>query len=109
MTIVGGNPESTLRFQTHVMSNLVHDEISELNSSMLFVVLLAILTLTPIVHLRRGKPVKDSQSGPLDDDQLFCLLAILMLFIGRVLRWRQLVKDSRTDLIHADTQPLRGV
>ena len=45
---------------------------------------LAILTLPQIVHLRRGKPVKDSQSGPLDDDQLFCLLAILILFIGRV-------------------------
>ncbi len=29
MTRVGGNPESTLRFQTHVMSNLVHDELND--------------------------------------------------------------------------------
>ena len=27
VTRVGGNPESTLRFQTHFMSNLVHDEV----------------------------------------------------------------------------------
>ena len=29
VTRVGGNPESTLRFQTHVMSNLVHDQFND--------------------------------------------------------------------------------
>ena len=68
----GGNPE-------WIMSRHLVDEIHVPTSSMpRLCFMLAILTLTQIVHLRRGRPVEDSQSGPLDDDRFFCLLAISM-------------------------------
>ena len=44
--------------------------------------------------LEKGETRDDVTSDPLDDDRFFCLLAILILFIGRVLRRRKLVKDS---------------
>ena len=33
VTRVGGNPESKLRFQTHIMSNLVNDEFNDADDS----------------------------------------------------------------------------
>ncbi len=69
---VGGNPE-------WIMNRDPVDEIHIPTSSMpRLCFMLAILTLTQIVHLRRGRPVEDSQSGPLEDDRFFCLLAISM-------------------------------
>ena len=64
----GGNPE-------WIMGRDLVDEIHVPTSSM---PRQTILTLSQIVHLRRGRPVKDSQSGPLDDDRFFYLLTISM-------------------------------
>ena len=59
--------------------------------------------LTTDRSFEKGETRRRFTSGPLDDDQLFCLLAILILFIGRVLRRRKLVTDSRVDLIDDNT------
>ena len=72
--------------------------------------------LTTDRSFEKGETRRRFTSGPLDDDQLLCLLAILILFIGRVLRRRKLVTDPELTLLmltwfmHTSfTQPLRGV
>ena len=67
------------------MSRHLVDEIHVPTSSMpRLCFMLAILTLTQIVHLRRGRPVEDSQSGPLDDDQILLFTSDFDVFIGGV-------------------------
>ena len=77
----GGNPEWIIN-QDFVEE--IHDPTSSMPRLCL---LLAILTLPPIVHLRRGRPVNDSPSGPLDDDQIPLFTSDFDVFIGGVTNW----------------------
>ena len=124
MTRVGGNPESTLRFQTHVMSNLVHDELNDADGFWRRSQDHA-FRLTPSIIRNKswGQPGKHIcfqtrfMSNLVHDE--ISELTSLMLFVlpagdFDIVHWscdsrRQLVKDSWIDLIDVATQPLRGV